>query len=121
MRARVQVQLEKLTASFQCVTEDLRRRFMVDGEPLLHENSIGSSPVLASSVRRVAGFDVPDRPPPPLMSTSGAGFQTLLQACSHRLLVQLLPMLRVTGIAQPLVGFWCCQAVAALLGVGADT
>ena len=67
------MQLEKLTASFQCVTEDLRRRFMVDGEPLLHENSIGSSPVLASSIRRVAGFDVPDRPPPQIMSTSGAG------------------------------------------------
>lgn len=64
-----QLQLEKLTASFQYVTEDLRRQFMVDGEPLLHENSIGSSPILASSFRRTTGFTVPDKPP---MSTSGA-------------------------------------------------
>lgn len=55
------MQLEKLTASFQCVTEDLRRQFMVDGEPLLHENSIGSSPILASSFRRTTGFNIPDR------------------------------------------------------------
>ena len=64
------MQLEKLTASFQCVTEDLRRRFMVDGEPLLHENSIGSSPVLSSSFRRISGFTVPERPLQ--LSTSGA-------------------------------------------------
>ncbi|KAK9917284.1 hypothetical protein WJX75_002761 [Coccomyxa subellipsoidea] len=56
-----QLQLEKLTASFQYVTEDLRRRFMVDGEPLLHENSIGSSPILSSSFRRTTGFSIPDR------------------------------------------------------------
>ena len=60
-----QLQLEKLTASFQCVTEDLRRQFMVDGEPLLHENSIGSSPILSSSFRRTTGFNIPT------MSTSG--------------------------------------------------
>ncbi|EIE18178.1 hypothetical protein COCSUDRAFT_49381 [Coccomyxa subellipsoidea C-169] len=54
-----QLQLEKLTASFQCVTEDLRRQFMVDGEPLLHENSIGSSPILSSSFRRTTGFNIP--------------------------------------------------------------
>ena len=59
----VQLQLEKLTAAFQCVTEDLRRQFMVDGEPLLHEDSIGSSPVLASSFRRQIGFSAPERPP----------------------------------------------------------
>ena len=62
--APVQLQLEKLTAAFQCVTEDLRRQFMVDGEPLLHENSIGSSPVLSSSFRRQIGFSAPERPPP---------------------------------------------------------
>lgn len=60
----VQLQLEKLTAAFQCVTEDLRRQFMVDGEPLLHEDSIGSSPVLSSSFRRQIGFSAPERPPP---------------------------------------------------------
>ena len=59
----LQLQLEKLTAAFQCVTEDLRRQFMVDGEPLLHEDSIGSSPVLASSFRRQIGFSAPERPP----------------------------------------------------------
>ena len=80
--APVQLQLEKLTAAFQCVTEDLRRQFMVDGEPLLHENSIGSSPVLSSSFRRQIGFSAPERPPPafsPGTESSpwpGAGAQT---------------------------------------------
>ena len=54
-----QVQLAKLTASFQSISEDLRRRFVVDGEPLLESDSIGSSPVLASSLRRTTGFAVP--------------------------------------------------------------
>lgn len=31
-----QVQLEKLTEQFQTVTEDMRRRFAVDGEPLVN-------------------------------------------------------------------------------------
>ncbi|KAK9845894.1 hypothetical protein WJX81_005399 [Elliptochloris bilobata] len=57
-----QVQLEKLTSSFQSVSEDLRRRFVVDGEPLLDPDSIGSSPVLASSLRRTTGFAVVPRP-----------------------------------------------------------
>ncbi len=65
------MQLEKLTASFQCVTEDLRRQFMVDGEPLLHENSIGSSPILSSSFRRTTGFNIPDRNQ---LSASGDNF-----------------------------------------------
>jgi hypothetical protein len=73
-----QLQLEKLTASFQYVTEDLRRQFMVDGEPLLHESSIGSSPILSSSFRRTTGFSVPEKPslsssgvrPPPICSRS---------------------------------------------------
>lgn len=68
----LQLQLEKLTASFQCVTEDLRRQFMVDGEPLLHENSIGSSPILASSFRRTTGFNIPDR-----NQLSSSGLNTL--------------------------------------------
>ena len=55
------MQLEKLTASFQNVSEDLRRRFVVDGEPLLDSDSIGSSPVLASSLRRTTGFAVTPR------------------------------------------------------------
>ena len=85
LRPPLQLQLEKLTAAFQCVTEDLRRQFMVDGEPLLHENSIGSSPVLSSSFRRQIGFSAPERPPPAFSpgteSTHGV-VQALRRACA---------------------------------------
>ncbi|KAK9868977.1 hypothetical protein WJX84_000932 [Apatococcus fuscideae] len=50
-----QIQLAKLTASFQNVTADLRRRFVVDGEPLLDEHSLGASPRIESH-RRISGF-----------------------------------------------------------------
>ena len=53
------MQLAKLTASFQNVTEDLRRRFVVDGEPLFDEGVGGRSPVLAHSFRRTTGFSMP--------------------------------------------------------------
>ena len=68
---KTQVQLEKLTASFQNVSEDLRRRFVVDGEPLLDSDSIGSSPVLSSSLRRTTGFAV-STPRAASMASSGA-------------------------------------------------
>ena len=41
----VQVQLERLTASFQSVTEDMRQRFVVDGQTVLDESVIGTSPI----------------------------------------------------------------------------
>lgn len=41
----VQVQLERLTASFQNVTEDMRQRFVVDGQTMLDESIIGTSPI----------------------------------------------------------------------------
>ena len=41
----VQVQLERLTASFQNVTEDMRQRFVVDGQAMLDESIIGTSPI----------------------------------------------------------------------------
>ncbi len=50
-----QIQLAKLTASFQNVTADLRRRFVVDGEPLLDEHSLGASPRIESH-RLNSGF-----------------------------------------------------------------
>ena len=86
----MQLQLEKLTAAFQCVTEDLRRQFMVDGEPLLHENSIGSSPVLSSSFRRQIGFSAPERPPPAfspgiLSVVQAQIFQTACRGCQRSL------------------------------------
>lgn len=57
-----QIQLEKATASFQSVTEDLRRRFAVDGEPLLEEGVEGKSPMLgASFFNRTTGFAVPQK------------------------------------------------------------
>ena len=40
-----QVQLERLTASFQNVTEDMRQRFVVDGQTMLDESIIGTSPI----------------------------------------------------------------------------
>jgi len=46
----VQVQLEKLTETFQTVTEDLKRRFAVNGESLVDETNIsGSSPMSAGN------------------------------------------------------------------------
>ena len=41
----MQVQLERLTASFQNVTEDMRQRFVVDGQTMLDESIIGTSPI----------------------------------------------------------------------------
>ena len=47
---RSQVQLEKLTETFQTVTEDLKRRFAVNGESLVDEANIsGSSPMSAGN------------------------------------------------------------------------
>ncbi len=57
------VQLENLTQSFQTVTEDLRRRFAVNGEPLLDEGQLvgsfsrGSSPAMGSFSRTI-GFNM---------------------------------------------------------------
>lgn len=42
---QLQVQLEQLTASFQNVTEDMRQRFVVDGQTMLDESIIGTSPI----------------------------------------------------------------------------
>lgn len=44
-RRHLQVQLEQLTASFQNVTEDMRQRFAVDGQTVLDESIIGTSPI----------------------------------------------------------------------------
>ncbi|KAK9800247.1 hypothetical protein WJX73_005883 [Symbiochloris irregularis] len=72
-----QIQLEKLTATFQTVPEDVRRRFAVDGEPLLEDGgAIGRSPKLGASFSRHTGFDIPMRPSlassaPPSRTSSG--------------------------------------------------
>ena len=55
------VQLENLTQSFQTVTEDLKRRFAVNGEPLIDENVVGSfsrgsSPLFNSSFTRSLAY-----------------------------------------------------------------
>ena len=42
-----QVQLEKLTEQFQTVTEDMRRRFAVDGEPMVNAGHVSASSPLA--------------------------------------------------------------------------
>lgn len=70
-RCNPQVQLSKLTAAFQTVTEDMKRRFVVDGEPQINEfDVVGCSPMSegAGSFRRNVGFLVP---PSRTMSSSG--------------------------------------------------
>lgn len=72
------VQLENLTQSFQTVTEDLKRRFAVNGEPLVSDEHIvgsfshGSSPMMGGSFTRTTGFRLAS-PSAPLMSTSAPG------------------------------------------------
>lgn len=39
------MQLERLTASFQNVTDDMRQRFVVDGQTVLDDTLIGTSPI----------------------------------------------------------------------------
>ncbi|PRW57239.1 Uridine-cytidine kinase C [Chlorella sorokiniana] len=59
------VQIGHLTESFQTVTEDLKRRFAVNGEPLIDESVVGSlsrgaSPHWSSgSFKRQTGFQLP--------------------------------------------------------------
>lgn len=45
-----QVQLEQLTKQFQNVTEDMRRRFAVDGEPLVSAGHVSASSPSAASL-----------------------------------------------------------------------
>ena len=56
------VQLDNLTQSFQTVTEDLRKRFAVNGEPLIDEHHVGSfsrgSSPLVGSFSRTIGFNL---------------------------------------------------------------
>lgn len=76
----LQIQLEKATASFQSVTEDLRRRFAVDGEPLLEEGVEGKSPMLgASFFNRTTGFAVPQKA---VISSSGAWTAASQERCA---------------------------------------
>lgn len=70
------VQLENLMQDFQEVTEDLKRRFAVNGEPLIDETVVGSfsrgsSPHFGSFIR-TTGFAVtsPRSPVLPPLSTS---------------------------------------------------
>ena len=57
------IQLENLTQNFQKVTEDLKRRFAVNGEPLSDEHVVGSlskgsSPLIGGSFTRTTGFNI---------------------------------------------------------------
>lgn len=62
-----QVQLERLTEHFQTVTEDMQRRFAVDGEPLMSAGMLspkaGRSPIRAlptpAAIRTQTGFTLP--------------------------------------------------------------
>jgi adenylate cyclase class IV len=68
------VQLENLTQSFQTVTEDLKRRFAVNGEPLVDEQTVGSysrgSSPLPPSFTRTLGFAADSPKGAALMSRS---------------------------------------------------
>ncbi|KAK2078989.1 hypothetical protein QBZ16_002679 [Prototheca wickerhamii] len=65
------VQMENLTAAFQTVTEDLKRRFRVNGEPLEASSlSRGSSPLTQDSFRRTLGFELSGVSPQLLFSSS---------------------------------------------------
>lgn len=66
---RMQIQLSKLVASFQSIPEDMKRRFTVNGEPLIEEGAEGRSPMLGASFSRTTGFNVPVRP---TLASSGA-------------------------------------------------
>lgn len=81
------VQLENLTQSFQTVTEDLKRRFAVNGEPLSDEHVVGSfsrgsSPLITGSFPRQMGFSLSSPQqlvPPPVSLTGDASFGRGLQ------------------------------------------
>lgn len=69
------VQLENLTQSFQIVTEDLKRKFAVNGEPLIDEGAIvgsfsrGSSPQVGSYKRQM-GFALANALQRPTLASS---------------------------------------------------
>jgi len=69
--AKLQVQLEKLTATFRKVPEDLRHHFSVDGEQILEDGAFGKSPSLSPRFGRTTGFSLPERP---TMASSGEPF-----------------------------------------------
>ena len=67
----LQLQLDNLVTDFQKVTEDLKRRFVVNGEPLIEEGMVvGGSPMGSGSFKRMTGFTLPQRP---TMASSGEG------------------------------------------------
>lgn len=57
-----QIQLQKLTSSFQSVTEDMKRRFAVAGEPLIEEAGPGGKSPRLGSFYRQTDFVIPTRP-----------------------------------------------------------
>ena len=57
----VQIQLNKLTTSFQTVPDDLRAQFDLDGMP--DDSPMGKSPLLQSPLfKRTTGFAINERP-----------------------------------------------------------
>ena len=72
----VQIQLNKLTNSFQTVPEDLRAQFDLDGG--CEDSPLGRSPLLVSPIRRTRGFSVNERP---TMASSGTSHHEDLSNC----------------------------------------
>lgn len=84
-----QVQLERLTEQFQTVTEEMQRRFAVDGEPLVSAGllSAATSPLrnsLSGPFRTQTGFDVGDSSDRSVASSAPAAsiFLPLPRPCS---------------------------------------
>ena len=75
IRLCLQLQLDNLVTDFQKVTEDIKRRFVVNGEPLIEEGMVvGGSPMGSGSFKRMTGFTLPQRP---TMASSGEGSSLL--------------------------------------------
>jgi hypothetical protein len=95
------VQLENLTRSFQKVTDDLKRRFAVNGEPLIDESTVGSfssrgqSPMLSDGFKRTTGFS------PTMAIMGGAQMSTSGAGGVHVLLCRALPCFAVLCRALP--------------------
>ena len=108
----MQVQLEKLTETFQTVTEDLKQRFAVNGESLVDEtNIVGSSPMSAgNSPFRTStgsggfasqrGFTMHQRPS---MASSGAPVATPAAATRVMVPPEMLPPAGSEACARPQV------------------
>ena len=97
IRMCLQLQLDNLVTDFQKVTEDLKRRFVVNGEPLIEEGMVvGGSPMGSGSFKRMTGFTLPQRP---TMASSGEGGYNRL-CCTHRYMLHTQMRYKWAGVQE---------------------